>query len=117
MSGDAGYRPALPGVNRCQVGHNADVRSRAKGPRYPGLRRMSGRGLKARATQVCGGCQVAGYRPALPSSAADVRSRAKSPRYKGRATWGRGGCQETRAKGPRYKARATQVCGGCQVAG
>jgi len=91
--------------------------TRAKGPRYPGLRRMSGRGLKARATQVCGGCQVAGYRPALPSSAADVRSRAKSPRYKGRATWGRGGCQETRAKGPRYKARATQVCGGCQVAG
>jgi len=75
MSGDAGYRPALPGVNRCQVGHNADVRSRAKGPRYPGLRRMSGRGLKARAT-----------RAALPRAAADVRSRAKSPRYKARAT-------------------------------
>jgi len=50
---------------------------------------MSGRGLKARATQVCGGCQVAGYRPALPGAAVDVRSRAKSPRYKARAIQGR----------------------------
>ena len=111
----AGYRPALPGAA-------VDVRSRAKSPRYKG-RAIQGRGgcqetrAKSPRYKVRGGCQVAGYRPALPSSAADVRSRAKSPRYKGRATWGRGGCQETRAKGPRYKARATQVCGGCQVAG
>jgi hypothetical protein len=124
MSGDAGYRPALPRAA-------ADVRSRAKSPRYKG-RAIQGRGgcqetratgprYKARATQFRGGCQEtratgprypglrrmsgdAGYRPALPGAAADVRSRAKSPRYKGRATWGRGGCQETRATGPRYKA-------------
>ena len=102
MSGDAGYRPALPGA--ALPSSAADVRRR---------------GLQAHATQFRGGCQVAGYRPALPSSAADVRSRAKSPRYKARATCGRGGCQETRAKGPRspglrrmsgrgLKARATR---------
>ena len=70
----AGYRPALPRAA-------ADVRSRAKSPRYkgraiqgrggcqetratgprsPGPRRMSGRGLQARAPQGRGGCPVAG---------------------------------------------------------
>jgi len=86
------------------------------------------RGLKARATQVCGGCQVAGYRPALPSSAADVRSRAKSPRHPGlRRMSGRGlKARATRAALPGaavdvrrrgLKARATWGRGGCPVAG
>jgi len=54
-----------------------------QGPRYPGPRLMSGRGLqaratqapadvktraKARATQVRDGCQVAGFSPRYPGS-------------------------------------------------
>jgi len=70
---------------------------------------MSGRGLKVRATQVCGGCQetratgprylgprwmsgrglkARATRAALPGAAVDVRRRG----LQARATWGRGGC-------------------------
>jgi len=60
----------------------ADVKTRAKGPRYPGPRLMSGRGLKPALQGPRYPCSRRmsgrGLKPALLRSATDVRSRAKA---------------------------------------